>query len=256
MNGLQPQASPPRASLFVTCLADALLHPVARAARQVLRAQGVAVDLPPDQVCCGNSLHKTGQAAAAAQVGAAWVRAFAHSGDIVSPSGSCVAHLRHNLAGLLAGKPNLAHLAPAAEALAERTFELTEYLHRRLGLTVLVGAKAPSRPWAYHPSCGLHRCLGEDQAPYALLDALPGRPRLELPRAERCCGFGGPFSVSHPQLSGALLGDKLAAAAQAGAQVLVVGDLGCLLHLSSGAKARGSGIEVVHISQVLAGEVV
>lgn len=255
MNAPQSILISPRASLFVTCLADALLHPVAQASRKVLRAQGVALDLPPHQVCCGNSLHKTGQTGAAARVGAAWVRAFARSGDIVSPSGSCVAHLRHNLADLLASQPELAPLAPTAETLAGRTFELTEYLHRRLGLTRLAGAKAPSRPWTYHPSCGLHRSLGEDQAPYALLDALPGRPRLELPRAERCCGFGGPFSVSHPELSGALLGDKLAAAAEAGAQVLVVGDVGCLLHLSAGARARGAGIEVVHISQVLAGEV-
>ncbi len=252
MNAPQAIPIPPRASLFVTCLADALLHPVAQASRKVLRAQGVALDLPPDQVCCGNSLHKTGQASAAARVGAAWVRAFAQSGDIVSPSGSCVAHLRHNLPDLLASQPDL---APAAAALVGRTYELTEYLHRRLGLTRLAGAQAPARPWAYHPSCGLHRSLGEDQAPHALLDALPGRPRLALPRAERCCGFGGPFSVSHPELSGALLGDKLAAAAQAGAQVLVVGDVGCLLHLSAGARARETGIEVVHISQVLAGEV-
>ncbi len=255
MNHLQPIAPPPRASLFVTCLADALLHPVARAARQVLRAQGVVVDLPPDQVCCGNAPHKTGRTGAAARVGAAWVRAFAHSGDIVSPSGSCVAHLRHNLLELLTSRPEMAHLAPQAAALVRRTYELTEYLHQRLGLTRLAGARAPSRPWVYHPSCGLHRALGQDQAPYALLDALPGRPRLELPRAERCCGFGGPFSVSHPELSGALLGDKLSAAAEAGAQVLVVGDVGCLLHLAAGARARKLGIEVVHIAQVLAGEV-
>lgn len=255
MNHLQPTTPPPRVSLFVTCLADALLHPVAQACRKVLRAQGVVVGLPPDQVCCGNSLHKTGQATAAAQVGAAWVRAFAQCGDIVSPSGSCVAHLRHNLSESLAGHPDLARLAPQATALAGRTFELTEYLHRRLGLTVLAGAKAPARPWAYHPSCGLHRSLGEDQAPYALLEALPGRPRLELPRAERCCGFGGPFSISHPELSGALLGDKLAAATEVGAQVLVVGDVGCLLHLAAGARARKLGVEVVHICQVLAGEV-
>ena len=256
MNHLQPITPPPRASLFVTCLADALLHPVAQACRKVLRAQGVTVDLPPDQVCCGNSLHKTGQAGAAARVGAAWVRAFAQGVDIVSPSGSCVAHLRRNLAELLSGQPELARLAPQAATLVGRTYELTEYLQRRLGLTRLAGAKAPTRPWVYHPSCGLHRSLGEDQAPYALLEALPGRPRLELPRAERCCGFGGPFSVSRPELSGALLGDKLAAAAAALAQVLVVGDLGCLLHLSTGAQARESGMQVVHISQVLAGEVV
>ncbi|MFH1061091.1 MAG: (Fe-S)-binding protein [Pseudomonadota bacterium] len=247
-------AAQPTTALFVTCLADALLHPAAAATRRVLANQGVAVSLPPDQVCCGNSLYKAGHARQAATVGAAWVRAMAgvRADAIVSPSGSCVAHVRHHLPGLLAPWPDL---AAQARELAGRTFELSQYLHHVLGLTALAGAKAPGRPWAYHASCGLHRALGEQTAPLALLDALAGRPRLALPRPERCCGFGGPFSVTHPEVSGALLGDKLAAAAEAGAAVLVVGDVGCLLHLMTGAARQAPGLTVVHLAQVLAGEV-
>jgi len=245
-------APPPTAALFVTCLADALLHPVARAARKTLANQGIMVSLPPAQVCCGNALYKAGHVRRAAEVGAAWTRAFAGAGAIVSPSGSCVAHLRRHLPELLSPWPAQ---AAQAQALAGRTFELSQYLHHVLGLTALAGARAPGRPWAYHASCGLHRALGEEAAPLALLDALPGRPRLTLPRPERCCGFGGPFSLSHPEVSGALLSDKLAAAAEAGAEVLVVGDVGCLLHLSTGAAGRPQGVEVVHLAQVLAGEV-
>ncbi|MFZ5584973.1 MAG: heterodisulfide reductase-related iron-sulfur binding cluster [Thermodesulfobacteriota bacterium] len=247
-------APPPTAALFVTCLADALLHPVAQAARKTLANQGVRVSLPPAQVCCGNALYKAGHVRRAAEVGAAWTRAFAGAGAgaIVSPSGSCVAHLRRHLPELLSPWPGL---AAQAKTLAERTFELSQYLHHCLGLTALTGARAPGRPWAYHASCGLHRALGEEAAPLALLGALPGRPRLTLPRPERCCGFGGPFSLSHPELSGALLSDKLAAAAEAGAEVLVVGDVGCLLHLQAGADRLAQGVEVVHLAQILAGEV-
>ncbi|MBI5521109.1 MAG: (Fe-S)-binding protein [Desulfarculus sp.] len=240
-----------RVSFFATCLVDGLLPQVGLAALAVLRGQGLLVDPRQDQVCCGQSLYKAGHARQAASVGAAWVRAFSGAEVVVSPSGSCVAHVRHALPGLLAGWPDL---AAEARRLASRTFELSQYLFRVLGVTPALG-RAPGRPWVYHPSCGLHRSLGEDEAPRALLGALPGPPALDLPRQAKCCGFGGPFSVTHPELSAAMLADKLAAVREAGARVLVVGDVGCMLHLSCGVAERGGGLEVVHLAQVLAGEV-
>jgi L-lactate dehydrogenase complex protein LldE len=239
---------------FATCLVDALLPQVGRAALAVLRGQGLDVDKRPAQVCCGQSLYKAGHARQAAEVGAAWVRAFQGAELVVSPSGSCVAHVRHTLPGLLAAWPAHADLAAEAQRLAGVTHELSQFLHRVLHVTPAAG-RAPSRPWAYHASCGLHRSLGEDQAPRALLAALPGPPALELPRPAQCCGFGGPFSVTHPELSAAMLSDKLDAARQAGAQVLVVGDVGCMLHLGCGVAEQGGGLEVVHLAQLLSGEV-
>jgi L-lactate dehydrogenase complex protein LldE len=96
--------------------------------------------------------------------------------------------------------------------------------------------------------------LGEDQAPYRLLDGLNGLARLELPDAERCCGFGGPFSVTHPEISDRMLSAKLGAARQAGAEVLVVGDVGCFMHLSCGAAQSDPDLKVIHLAQALAGE--
>jgi L-lactate dehydrogenase complex protein LldE len=240
-----------RVCFFATCLVDGLLPQVGRASLAVLKQQGLAVDSRPEQVCCGQSLYKAGHAAQAARVAAAWVRAFAGAELVVSPSGSCVAHVRHTLPGLLAGQ---SELAAEAARLAGVTYELSQFLYRVLGAPALAG-HAPNRPWAYHPSCGLHRSLGENEAPQALLAALPGPPALDLPRAPHCCGFGGPFSVTHPELSAAMLANKLAAARESGARVLVVGDVGCLLHLGCGVAERGGGLEVVHLSQVLAGEV-
>jgi L-lactate dehydrogenase complex protein LldE len=246
--------APRRVCFFATCLVDALLPQVGRATLAVLENLGLEVDLRPRQVCCGQSLYKAGHAAQAARVGAAWVQAFAGAEAVVSPSGSCVAHVRHTLPGLLADHPGPPGLAAEAARLASRTFELSQFLYRVLGSPRLPG-HAPSRPWTYHPSCGLHRTLGENEAPFALLAALPGPPALDLPRADKCCGFGGPFSVTHPELSAAMLADKLAAARASGALVLVVGDVGCLLHLGCGVAERGGGLEVAHLSQVLAGEV-
>ncbi len=246
--------APRRVCFFATCLVDALLPQVGRASLTVLKRQGLEVDLRPGQVCCGQSLYKAGHPAQAASVGAAWVRAFSGAELIVSPSGSCVAHVRHTLPGLLAAWPGHSDLAAEAQRLAGVTYELSQFLYRVLAVRPAPG-RAPARPWTYHPSCGLHRSLGEDEAPQALLASLPGPPARQLPRSPKCCGFGGPFSVTHPGLSAAMLADKLAAARESGAQVLVVGDVGCLLHLSCGVAERGGGLEVVHLSQVLSGEV-
>lgn len=239
-----------RPRFFATCLVDSMLPQIGQAALRVLFRQGLEPEAPPDQVCCGQSLYKAGYVEAARKVAKAWVRAFAGAGVIVSPSGSCVAHVRHNLTGLLAPWPEL---AAQARDLAARTFELSQFVFRILGSST-TGAAAPAQPWTYHPSCGLHRILGEDEAPYRLLDGLNGLARVELPDAERCCGFGGPFSVSHPEISSRLLSDKLGAARQAGAEVLVVGDVGCFMHLSCGAARSDPELKLIHLAQALAGE--
>lgn len=235
---------------FATCLVDAILPKVGQAALSVLKNQGMSPEIPSNQVCCGQSLYKAGQVAAARRVAKAWVEAFSDATAIVSPSGSCVAHVRHNLPTLLEPWPDL---AAKAKDLAARTFELSQFLFRIMGIDS-TGESAPAKPWTYHPSCGLHRTLGEDVAPYRLLDGLKGLPRLELPEAERCCGFGGPFSVSHPEISQRLLEDKLVAARQAGAEVLVVGDVGCFMHLSCGAAKNDPDLTLIHLAQALAGE--
>jgi len=239
-----------RPAFFATCLVDALAPQVGRAALRLLARQGMRPQVPARQVCCGQSLFKAGHLAAARRVARAWTQAFSGAELIVSPSGSCVAHVRRNLPGLLEPWPEL---AAQARELAARTFELSQFLYRVMGLTS-TGAAAPAPAWTYHPSCGLHRALAEDEAPYRLLDALAGEPRRPLPEAERCCGFGGSFSVTHPELSARLLADKLAAARQAGARTLVVGDVGCFLHLSCGAAQSDPELRVIHLAQALTGE--
>ena len=235
---------------FATCLVDSLYPQVGQAALRVLSRLGLKPGIPPKQVCCGQSLYKAGQVEAARKVARAWVRAFSGSAVIVSPSGSCVAHVRHALPQLLEPWPEL---ALEAKNLAARTFELSQFIFRVLGRES-TGVQAPAQPWTYHPSCGLHRSLGEDEAPYRLLDGLSGRARLELPDAELCCGFGGPFSVSHPEISSRMMADKLDAARQAGAEVLVVGDVGCFMHLSCGAAKSDPDLKLIHLAQALAGE--
>jgi L-lactate dehydrogenase complex protein LldE len=137
-----------------------------------------------------------------------------------------------------------------AEALAERTFEFTEYLVDIRGVTDL-GAHWRG-PLTYHPSCHLLRSLGVDRQPRALLAAVKDADIVELPGAGECCGFGGVFSVEHPELSAEFLKRKIGNLEISGSPTLVVADTGCLMHIQGGLKRQGRDQRVVHIAEVLA----
>jgi L-lactate dehydrogenase complex protein LldE len=167
-------------------------------------------------------------------------------GDIVMPSGSCAHMLRHNYVELFRGD---AARKARAEQLASRTYELTEYLVDVLGVTDCQARW--DGPIAYHPTCHLHRGLQVDRAPRLLLEHVRGVEMIDLPEAEDCCGFGGVFSVEHPELATELLGRKIRNLDATGASTLVVCDTGCLMHLQGGLRRSGSHQKVVHIAEVL-----
>jgi L-lactate dehydrogenase complex protein LldE len=136
-----------------------------------------------------------------------------------------------------------------AGALAGRVYEFTEYLVDVRGVTEL-SACWPGK-LAYHPSCHLLRGLGVDRQPLALLAAVKNAELVDLPEREDCCGFGGVFSVEHPELSAEFLKRKIANFEMTGSPTLVVADTGCLMHILGGLVRQGKSQRVVHIAEVL-----
>jgi L-lactate dehydrogenase complex protein LldE len=155
--------------------------------------------------------------------------------------------IRHSYLELFAGDPAWLE---RARRLAERTFELTEFLVDRAGVTD-VGASQPVRI-AYHSSCHLLRELGVDRQPRALLQAIRQAKIVELPETAECCGFGGVFSAEHPELSGAMLARKLANIQASGADWVAACDAGCLTHINGGLRRMGMKPCAVHIAELLA----
>jgi L-lactate dehydrogenase complex protein LldE len=226
--------------LFATCLVDTFYPEVGEAILDIFSRLGVTVDFAPDQTCCGQPSFNAGLRADARQMAEHMLRTFeAAPGDIVSPSGSCVHMLRVNYPELFADDP--AWLA-RTQSLAARTFEFSEYLVDVLGVTD-VGAR-----WdgvlTYHPSCHLSRGLGIDRQPRALLAAVQG--------ADECCGFGGIFSVTHPEVSKEMLLKKIGNLEKSGAPTLVIPDAGCLMHIAGGLHRQGKSQRAVHLAEVLA----
>jgi len=236
------------AQLFVTCLVDTFLPEVGEACVSVLRRAGARVEFPPDQTCCGQPMFNAGMRASARQVAEHTIGVFEKAeGDVVMPSGSCAHMIRHNYAELFSGDANW---LKRARDLAGRVYEFTEYLVDVLGATDLKAS------WegqiTYHPSCHLHRGLGIDRQPRALLEHVRGAEVLTLPEAEDCCGFGGVFSVEHAELSAEMLKRKMSNLDASGAGTMVVCDTGCLLHIQGGLQRTRRNQRVRHIAEVLA----
>src|SRR5260370_9454814 len=197
------------AALFVTCLVAGVVPQVAKATVRVLERTGVTVEMPWAQTCCGQMHVNTGYPREAIPLVRNHVAAFEEYDAIVVPSGSCTAAIRHQHADVarLAGA---GALAAAAEAIAARTWELSEFLVDVLGVTD-VGAYFPHRV-TYHPTCHSLRLLRVGQRPLQLLRAVEGIDLVELPDAEQCCGFGGTFALKNPAAAPAMLAYKIAAA--------------------------------------------
>ena len=116
-----------------------------------------------------------------------------------------------------------------------------------------LGARFPGKI-TYHSSCHLLRELGVDQQPRALLGAVRDAEFIELPYAIECCGFGGVFSIEHPEISTAMLERKISNIEACGAPVVVSCDAGCMTNINGGIHRMGKSQRVVHIAEVLAHE--
>ena len=238
-----------RIALFATCLADTLYPSVARATVTVLERLGHEVVFPAGQTCCGQMHINTGYQRDALPVVRHHVDVFEPYDVVVAPSGSCVASIHHQQALVLrrAGEHGL---AAEAEALAERTYELSQFLVDVLGVTD-VGAYYPHRV-TYHPTCHSLRLLRVGDRPLQLLRAVRGLTLVELPAAEQCCGFGGTFAVKNADTSTAMLTDKMANVLSTHAEVCTAGDASCLMHIGGGLSRLRSGTRTVHLAEILA----
>jgi L-lactate dehydrogenase complex protein LldE len=240
-----------RIALFATCLADVMYPDVAIATVTLLERLGHEVVFPVGQVCCGQMHVNTGYFDAATPVVRNHVTAFSAADyDVaVGPSASCVGSVRHQHAMIARRSGDEAFLAQAI-AVAERTYELSELLVDVLGVTD-VGAYFPHRV-TYHPTCHSLRLLRVGDKPLQLLRSVEGIDLVELPGSDSCCGFGGTFALKNPDVSTAMLADKMTAVLSTRAEVCSSADASCLMHIGGGLSRIRAGVRPLHIAQILA----
>jgi L-lactate dehydrogenase complex protein LldE len=238
---------PPRVGLLVTCLVDAIRPRVGFAALDLLEDAGCEVEVPLAQTCCGQPAFNSGDGRDAAVIARGVIETFAGFDHVVVPSGSCAGMVRH-YPELFAADPAW---GPRAVELAERTHELLSFLVDVMGWRpegVRLQASA-----TYHDSCSGLRELGILAQPRKLLSAVEGLQMRKLEGNDVCCGFGGTFCVKYPAISNAIVEEKAAAIERTGADLLLGGDLGCLMNMAGKLSRRGSPVRSYHTAEVLAG---
>jgi L-lactate dehydrogenase complex protein LldE len=238
----------PRVALFATCLMNLFRPSVGFASAKLLEDAGCEVVVPAAQTCCGQPGHNAGDVAAARALARQVITAFESYDYLVAPSGSCVGTIRHAYPSLLADDRLW---CARAESLAARSWELTSFLVDVLGVTSVAAR------WdgiaTYHDSCSGLRTLGIKAQPRQLLSSVLGLELRELVDAEVCCGFGGTFSVTYPEISVKMVDDKIRRIQATGADTLIGGDLGCLMNIAGRASRRGVRMHVYHVAEILAG---
>jgi len=244
---------PIRASLFVTCIIDRLYPEVGESTVKVLGRLGVDLDFPTAQTCCGQPAFNSGFWSDAKPLARHTIEALQSDRYVVVPSGSCASMIRVFYDELFHDEPQMRN---RIASLASRTFELSEFIVDVLGIDDLSSYADTeftenTRKITYHEGCHLRRELGATTQPRSLLNSLPSVELVEMEQSEVCCGFGGTFSVKYPEISGAMLDDKLNFAAATGVEALTACDSSCLMHVGGGIEKRGIPVEPLHIAQVL-----
>ncbi len=238
-----------KASLFVTCVVDQFYPEIGESTVRVLRRLGVDVDFPEDQTCCGQPAFNSGFRSDAKPLARRFLDTFEDAEAVVIPSGSCTAMVRAFYPELFHDEPEL---AARVDAVAGKTFELTEFIVDVLGVTRFPGTPdAPSRTVTYHEGCHLRREIGVTTQPRALIEAAPGVDLVEMEQAEVCCGFGGTFAVKYADISGAMLADKVRSIEATGADAVVSCDSTCLMQIGGGLEKQGLAARPLHVAQLL-----
>ena len=238
-----------RTALFITCLADGLFPDVGKATVRLLERLGQVVEFPAEQTCCGQMHVNTGYQKQTLPLVERFVKVFTPYDAIVAPSGSCVGSVRHQHA-MIAKRFGSPGLLEQVEAVAAKTYELSEFLVDVLGVTD-VGAYFPHRV-TYHPTCHSLRMLRVGDKPVTLLRAVNGLELVELPAADQCCGFGGTFAIKNADTSTAMLADKMRNVLDTGAEICTAGDSSCLMHIGGGLSRIRAGARTLHLAQILA----
>lgn len=246
-NVAPPIGTPPNVALFVTCLVDLFRPSVGFATVKLLEDAGCQVAVPMAQTCCGQPAWNSGDKADTRSLAEAVIKEFETYDYVVAPSGSCAGMLKHHYPELFAGDKKW---QPRVEAFSAKVFEITSFL-----VDVMKVKKTPGRLKAnvtYHDSCAGLRELGISQQPRKLLKSKTGVKLVDMKDSDVCCGFGGTFAIKYPEISNAIVSAKTENVTASKPDLLLAGDLGCLLNIAGKLRRQGNEIEIRHVAEVLA----
>jgi len=237
-----------RVTLFVQCLVDGFYPEVGEAMVALFNRLGISMSCPVNQTCCGQPAFNAGYRKAARAAAKRFIEIFEEAEVIVCPSGSCVSMVKHHYPELFA---NDIKWFDRAVLVGRKTFELSQYLVDVFDIDD-VGASYDGKV-TYHDSCHLLRGLGVAEQPRRLIRNIKGANLIEMKDADKCCGFGGTFAVKYPQISVAMVDDKISNIIASGADTVTGCDISCLMNIQGRLSRIGSPVKTMHLVKLLAG---
>ena len=239
-------AFPTDVYFFATCVVDQFFPGAGMDAITLLERQGIRVHFPEAQTCCGQPAYTSGFPDEARKVAALQLTLFPNDWPVVVPSGSCAGMMKHHYPTLFAADPAR---KSAAEKLSSRIYELTQFLVEVLDFKPEdLGSDCTV---VLHTSCSARREMGVHVTGKKLLGNLTKVKLAQQDHESECCGFGGTFSVKHPEISAAMTSDKLDAIRATGCDAMVSADCGCLLSLNLMLEKRREPQRGRHIASLI-----
>ena len=238
----------PQVGLFVTCLVDLFRPTVGFASIKLLEDAGCDVHVPKAQTCCGQPAYNSGDHADTRDIAEQVISIFEGFDFIVAPSGSCAGMLKKHYPELFAGD---AKWEARANAFSAKVYELVSFLTDVMFISN-VEAKLNGSV-TYHDSCSGLRELNIQSQPRKLLASVDGLSIKEMKDSDVCCGFGGTFCIKYSDISDSIVTKKITNIDATGADMLLAGDMGCLMNMAGKLRRQGSNVEVRHVAEVLAG---
>lgn len=226
-----PPTRPGDVYFFATCVVDQFFPGAGLDAITLLEREGIRVHFPEDQTCCGQPAYSSGFPEEARKVAAHQLSLFPNDWPVVVPSGSCAGMMKHHYPTLFADDPVR---KAQAEALSARVYEFTQFLVEVLDFKPQdTGSDCKV---VLHTSCSARREMGVHVTGKRLIGDLKQVTLAQQDHESECCGFGGTFSVKQPEISGAMVEDKVKALKATGAERVVSADCGCLMNILGHAK--------------------
>ena len=230
---------------YGTCLVDLFFPEAGLSGIRLLRREGLRVIFPQGQTCCAQPAFNCGYHEEARAVARTQIALFPKPYPIVVPSGSCSGMMKRYYPALFEGDPFQAQ----AEAFASRVFELTQFLANVLKVKLTDRGEKVRVTW--HSSCHALREMEIVEEPRSLLAQLAHVELTPLSRERECCGFGGTFSIREPEISAAMVEDKVGDVLATGAPILLSADAGCLMNIGGRLEAKGESVSARHVAEFL-----
>ncbi|MDE6886902.1 MAG: (Fe-S)-binding protein [Helicobacteraceae bacterium] len=235
-----------KAYFFATCLGGVAYSNTCINAIKLLQKEGVEIIFKKDQTCCGQPSFNSGYYDYSQQIALHNIKLFNEPYPVIVPSGSCAGVMKVDYLELFADSGDYAMV----KEFSSRVYELSDFLLKEL--KVNYEDKGEKVKVAWHSNCHALRVAKSVGSSKSLIRQLKNVELIELEREEECCGFGGTFSIKEPEISNAMVQDKIKDIQDRNVEYLVSGDAGCLMNISGAMQKNNVNVKPIHLYDFIA----